>query len=556
MTTDNVTRRGFAGALGTMAAMGAGAGMLQEFMGARAAHAEEAAQDAAADGTAADEENPVTGDGCTTPLRAGIPGVKGSANPAYQGPAEPICTREEAIEWIANQPMVVEDYTTPSGKVIPAAYINLRNRLNRRGLAVGSITEDDVAENDAYWDWMMWNYNEREAWWLSLMPFPQLFTATDFADKTGFPEYECREMCETLAMKGLLMRFDRGGVPWYFVSNMPFGHIEKFDDPEYLHGWTSLFSGLGLLDNVDAGTKLYSPAPVSVDVVANSEVVTPYDDWKAIIARNDTFVIDPCCCKSMAAAQLGDYRYLDDRDARLEDGHNDRINVCLAMGELAEYYIWKGVGRQVSREEAMDSVQQSVDEGMIIEHYYDANTEVICQCRADHCGVLGPQKALAGQGDAVFCQSNYTLELDKDACVQCGACIERCPMFAISFGDDGYPQMGPECAICGQCAYICPANARVLKPKPIEQQIVFEPDTIRDNQEKAIYRRMKGHLFDFLPSDPVPYTEVLDRAMHTYANGSIGENEAAERTEPLMWQTAAAAGSASQMQTPASGPNA
>lgn len=81
-----------------------------------------------------------------------------------------------------------------------------------------------------------------------------------------------------------------------------------------------------------------------------------------------------------------------------------------------------------------------------------------------------------GRGDAVFCQPNYTLELDKDACVQCGACIERCPMFVISFGDDCYPQMGPECAIC--------------------------------------------------------YTEVLDRARRTYANGMAGANEAAVREEP------------------------
>ena len=76
----------------------------------------------------ADEINPVTGNGYTSALRAGIPGVKGSANNAYQGPAHPLCTREEAIEWWHHQPMVTEDYVQPDGKVIPGCYINLRNR--------------------------------------------------------------------------------------------------------------------------------------------------------------------------------------------------------------------------------------------------------------------------------------------------------------------------------------------------------------------------------------------------------------------------------------------
>ena len=68
-----------------------------------------------------------------------------------------------------------------------------------------------------------------------------------------------------------------------------------------------------------------------------------------------------------------------------------------------------------------------MEEGLVIQHFYDSNTEVICQCRCDQCAILGPQKALAGQGDAIFCQSDYRLVLDKDACIQCGACIERCP---------------------------------------------------------------------------------------------------------------------------------
>ena len=557
-TMESINRRNFVGAMGAMAAMGAGSGTLADFLSARQALAAETAegpnedgfvftdegQTEAAKALAADTTNPVTGNGNTEPLRAGIEGVRGSANPMFQGPANPVFTEEEAREWIANQPMVTEPYTTPSGKVIPAAYINLRNRWNRQGLGLGSNVED----GDDYWDWLMYNFSEREAMWYCMMPFPGIFSAAEFAAKIGFSEYECGEVCDTLAMKGLLIRNVHGGVPYYFCVDLAFGHIQKWDDPEYLHGWTTMYAPMAAQEAVDSGTKTYSTMPVSVDVCANNEIVSPFDDWQAIINRNSVFVIDPCACKTLHLASQGDFRYLSDPDARLTDGHEDRVNICLAMGELAEYYIWKGVGRQVTKDEAMASVQQSMEEGLVIEHFYDSNTEVICQCRCDQCAILGPQKALAGQGDAIFAQSDYKLTLDKDKCIQCGACIERCPMEAITFGEDGYPQMGPECAVCGQCAYVCPAGARVLELKPVEQQIDFPHNVVDDWNKKAIYRRMKGSLYDFLPSDTVSADEMFARSIAKYGSGIDGTSKLPKADGPLMTQATAEAKALDQKQ--------
>ena len=533
---ENISRRNFVGAMGAMAAMGAAGGALAEFMGAGVAKAEDADEAAEAEAgltneavleayralqKALDEANPVVGDGNTEPLRAGIPGVIGSANPMFQGPANPVCTKEEAIDWIENQRFTLTDYTTPGGKVIPAAYINLRNRWNRQGLGCGS----DAEGNEDCWDWFMYNFSEREAWMYCMMPFPGMFSAAEYAAKTGWPEYVCAETCETLAMKGVLIRIEHGGVPYYFCCDLAFGHIQKWNDPEYLHGWQTMYTGMAGMDAMDSGTKTYSVTPVNPDVCANSEIVSPFDDWRAIINRNKKFVIDPCACKTLHLASQGDFRYLDDRDARMTDGHEDRVNICLAMGELAEYYIWKGVGWEVTRDEALASVKQSMEEGLVIQHFYDSNTEVICQCRNDQCAILTPQKALAGTGDAIFCQSNYKLVLDKDVCIQCGACIERCPMECITFGEDGYPQMGAECAVCGQCAYICPAYARTLELKPIEQQIDFPHNVVDDWNGKAVYRRMKGYLYDFLPGDTTVAAEDLyDQILATYSEGRIGES--------------------------------
>ena len=47
----------------------------------------------------------------------------------------------------------------------------------------------------------------------------------------------------------------------------------------------------------------------------------------------------------------------------------------------------------------------------------------------------------------------------SDACTACGACVEVCPVEAISAGDPIYKIDADKCIDCGQCADACPAEA-------------------------------------------------------------------------------------------------
>lgn len=48
--------------------------------------------------------------------------------------------------------------------------------------------------------------------------------------------------------------------------------------------------------------------------------------------------------------------------------------------------------------------------------------------------------------------------IDKDLCTACGACIDECPVEAISEGDV-YSINPDECTDCGACADVCPVEA-------------------------------------------------------------------------------------------------
>ena len=69
---------------------------------------------------------------------------------------------------------------------------------------------------------------------------------------------------------------------------------------------------------------------------------------------------------------------------------------------------------------------------------------------------------MGGQAHANVNVNAYLLKYDKDACIKCGACIERCPMEAISFDDEGFCFHNNACVRCGQCVTVCPASARIL----------------------------------------------------------------------------------------------
>lgn len=50
----------------------------------------------------------------------------------------------------------------------------------------------------------------------------------------------------------------------------------------------------------------------------------------------------------------------------------------------------------------------------------------------------------------------YTI---TDECISCGACVDNCPVDAISEGDDKYVIDADLCIDCGSCESTCPTGA-------------------------------------------------------------------------------------------------
>lgn len=104
-----------------------------------------------------------------------------------------------------------------------------------------------------------------------------------------------------------------------------------------------------------------------------------------------------------------------------DDAHKDRTETCISVGEIAQFFIERGIGREITRDEAVETIEASIDAGLVVEQLFSKRCEVICQCHGDCCKLLTTYVALGGASNMMENISNYNLAYDKDACIGCGA---------------------------------------------------------------------------------------------------------------------------------------
>ena len=356
-------------------------------------------------------------------------------------------TQAELDALLLDEPEVTEDLVLPDGTVVDKRYVALRNRLNRmsEGLA------NDPLENS--YEIIMRLWTPEEAQQFVDCPNQVWFTAFDYVKKQ-------REKVEDIS-------FVTGGI-----SGSDYGTGSKYP---ILH-----------------------VCPVSADVVEGG-VISPYRDWRLIIENNTSFGIGECICRKAALtrgdAEMDGFK----RDHVWKEGADGEgfIDTCMVFGQYADCFIEQGLAERVTKEQMIANIECAIEDGFVPDMYWAQHPEIMCLCRSDMCDVLTSYRRVHGMTDNRDRVTAYDLKYDKDACIKCGVCIDRCPMKAVGFGDDGYCVMDTACVACGQCALKCPASARILVEKT---EVINELpwDLCDDFKWRAEDRMQKGYVKDFV----------------------------------------------------------
>ena len=128
-------------------------------------------------------------------------------------------------------------------------------------------------------------------------------------------------------------------------------------------------------------------------------------------------------------------------------------SVCMHFGSMGRYIVEMGMGRQITKEEALKILRDATEERLV--HVCDnvqGSLRTICNCCPCCCGFL--QAKLVNGLDTVS-RSNYVARVDAEACITCGTCEDRCPVYAITIVGDVVAVDRDVCIGCGVCTPTC-----------------------------------------------------------------------------------------------------
>ena len=204
--------------------------------------------------------------------------------------------------------------------------------------------------------------------------------------------------------------------------------------------------------------------------------VAPYEDAKQILLSKDKLAVTRCICR----VQKG----------LIDQGCDKPVEVCFMAGSHAQYYVDKGLGRWVGREEALEILDRCEEAGLVPQPFNAKDPGGMCNCCGDCCGMLRSLKKHPRPAEMVV--SNYYARVDPDLCSGCEICLNRCQMEAIRVGDDGIAQVNKNrCIGCGLCVTTCSTGAMHLEPKP-EDLRREPPDTARETMMELAQKRGKS----------------------------------------------------------------
>ena len=292
----------------------------------------------------------------------------------------------------------------------------------------------------------------------------------EIASRAGLPAADASKRLFKMVRRGMVWLEKLEGKACFRLAPFVVGIYEanaELMDHELAHLIEDYFANGGADGIMKLQPALQRVVPARSAV--KSEWVLPYDDVRTILQDAKTFNVIDCICRV--------------QQAQVDHKCDFPVKVCL------NFSAYERAPREgdVSKAEALAILERSEEIGLV--HTVSnvmKGVGYVCNCCGCCCGILRGITDWGIENSVAY--ANYYAVIEPEFCANCGNCIERCQVHAISEGESFSVVDLERCIGCGLCVTGCPNDVARLVRKP-DAELVHPPEDFAAWEHERLHNR-------------------------------------------------------------------
>ncbi|MHA1979892.1 MAG: ATP-binding protein [Promethearchaeota archaeon] len=290
----------------------------------------------------------------------------------------------------------------------------------------------------------------------------------------GLTLKKVEEQLDAMFTDGLIIRVIKSDIKYYIASPFILGfyefQIDKFTEA-FIYDVDQYLEEAFIEELNKTKIPQLRTIPIESEIGVERNVAT-YDNFRYYLENcGEPIVLNDCIC-----------RVKNDLTGR-SCKKTDLRECCFSFRSAGMAYINRGLGRIITKEEALKIIEQGEREGLVLQVGNSQRPISLCLCCGCCCNLLVNEKKF--DKPAQYFGSNYFAQVDQELCTGCGICEERCQMDAVEIIDAISNINLDRCIGCGVCVPTCPEEAIELIEKEEKDKTIPAKNTMLTYQKIA-----------------------------------------------------------------------